>query len=240
MRIMSMHKANAQMEAGVPPSPEFMASMGALMQEIQEAGIFIAGEGLLPSSTGVRLNFSDGQRTITKGPFVGANELIAGYCLMKASSIEETIEWASRFAEIVGDVEIDIRPICEPWDLGMFPKPENETKTRFMLTHKADAHSESGAPPSPRVVAAMDALTNDMKRAGVFLAAEGLQPSSRAVRLRFKGDRRTIIDGPFTESKELIAGFSILELPSNDEAIVWASKFAKLIGDVEIDIRPMV
>jgi hypothetical protein len=134
---------------------------------------------------------------------------------------------------------MSIRPICEPWDLGMFPKPESETKTRFMLTHKADAQSESGAPPSPRVMAAMDALTNDMKRAGVFLSAEGLQPSSRAVRLRFEGEKRTVIDGPFTESKELIAGFVITEVESKEEAIEWATKFAKLMGDIEIDIRPM-
>ena len=73
----------------------------------------------------------------------------------------------------------------------------------------------------------------------VLLSREALRPSSEGIRVRFRDGKRTVIDGPFTESKELIAGFSIMEVPSRDEALAWTSRFAALIGDVEMDIRPL-
>ena len=79
-----------------------------------------------------------------------------------------------------------------------------------------------------------------MQTAGVLLAFERLQPSSRAVRLHYaKGERTATIDGPFAESKELIAGYAELEVKSKAEAIEWTARFARLLGDVEIDIRPV-
>src|SRR5688500_2200168 len=108
MRFISMHTSNASMEAGEPPSAELMAGMGPLMGEMIEAGVFVSGEGLRPTSHGVRLNFSNGKRTITKGPFVGSNELIDRYLIVRVHSIDEAIEWATRFASGVGDSEIDV------------------------------------------------------------------------------------------------------------------------------------
>jgi hypothetical protein len=110
------------------------------------------------------------------------------------------------------------------------PKPAEETTTRYMILHKADARSEAGH-PAPVSFSAWD--TN------VLLSTEALQPSAKGVRLKFSGGRRTVIDGPFTESKELIAGYSIMNVQSVDEVIEWASRFAALIGDVGIEIRPL-
>lgn len=239
MRVMSMHKSNKESEADLPPSPEVMAGMWPLIQEMTAAGVFVSGEGLRPSATGVRLTFAQGQRTITKGPFVGGNELLAGFCIVKVKTIDEAIEWATRFAGLVGDTEIDVRPVTETWDLGMMPRPEGVETTRFMLTHKANARSESGAPPDPALVAKLQQLTEEMKQAGVFLAAEGLRPSSQGVRLYYTGGTQRMVDGPFIESKELIAGYSIMEVASIDEAVEWSARFARLIGDIEIDIRLM-
>jgi hypothetical protein len=230
MRFISMHSSNASMEAGEPPSPEVMAGMGPLMGEMIEAGVFVAGEGLRPTSHGVRLSFSNGKRTITKGPFVGSNELIDRYLIVRVHSIDEAIEWATRFASGVGDSEIDVRPVTEMWDIGMMPKPAGETTTRYMILHKSNARSEAGR-PAPVSLSALDA--------NVLLSTEALQPSAKGVRLKFSGGQRRIIDGPFTESKELIAGFSILNVNSIDEVIEWASRFAVLIGDVQIEIRPL-
>jgi hypothetical protein len=207
--------------------------MGPLMGEMMQAGIFIAGEGLRPSSLGVRLTLRGGMRTITPGPFTGANELIDRYLIIRVTSIDEAIEWAARFAGTESDAELDIRPVTEPWDLGFMPRPAGEKTTRFMILHKADSRSEAGAR------AALGALADEMTRSGLLLAREELQPSSRGVRLKFSGGKKTIVDGPFTESKELVAGFSITNLGSIEEAVQWAEKFAKLIGDVEIDIRPL-
>jgi len=237
MRIMSMHKTDAATEAGALPTPELMAGMGPLMDDMAKAGILEAGEGLRPSSTGVRLNFSGGRRTVTKGPFNGHNEIIAGFCMVRTRTIEEAIDWATRYAGIVGDAEIDIRPVCEMWDLGFGQKPADDPTTRFMLTHKADTKSEAGIPHPPEVDAGMQKLVADMTAAGVFIQSGGLEPSSKATRLHYTGNKRTVTDGPFAESKELIAGYVILEVKSIDEAIYWSDRFAKVIGDVEIDIR---
>lgn len=237
MRYMSMHKADAATEAGAPPRPELMAGMGSLMDDMAHAGVFESGEGLRPSSTGVRLNFSGGKRTITKGPFQGNNELIAGFCMLRTRSIEEAIDWATRYAGVVGDAEIDIRPICEIWDLGFGQKPADDPTTRFMLTHKADAKSEAGVPFPPEVDAGMQTLVAEMIAAGVYIQSAGLESSAKATRLHYKGRTRTITDGPFAESKELIAGYAIMEVKSIDDAIYWSDRFAKLMGDVEIDIR---
>ncbi|HEV3166352.1 MAG TPA: YciI family protein [Isosphaeraceae bacterium] len=239
MRIMMMHKTAEHWEAGALPGPELIAGMGKLIEEMKQAGVFLAGEGLRPSSLGVRLKFDGGKRTLTPGPFAGSNELMAGFALIRVKSMEEAIEWASRFASAVGDVEIDIRPVTEPWDLGLCPRPAGETTTRFMMAHKADENSEAGVPPTSELMAEMKTLTDDMVRAGVFLSAEGLQPSSMGVRLNFSAGRRTATDGPFTESKELIAGFVMLQVSSLQEAIEYASRFASVVGDVEVDIRQL-
>jgi hypothetical protein len=226
MRFISMHKATKEMEAGAPPSPAVLAGMGPLMEEMMRLGIFRAGEGLRPSAEGVRLTFSGGTRTITPGPFTGTNELIDRYLIVRVASIDEAIEWATRFAG-ADDGEIDVRPVTESWDLGFAPKPPKGTPSRFMILHKSD---ETRAPRNP-VTFAPDA--------DVILAGESIQPSVHGVRLKFRDGNRTIVDGPFTESKELIAGFSITELPSIDEAIQWASRFAALFDELEIDIRPL-
>ena len=239
MRFISMHKATKSMEEGAPPPPAVMAGMGPLIQEMSEAGVFEAGEGLRPSSLGVRVRFQNGKRTITKGPLEGENELIDRYLIVQVKDLDEAVEWASRFASGAGDSEFDIRPVTEFWDLGMGPKPASVTTTRYMILHKSDAGTESGVRPSPERMAAIRKVTGDMRSAGVLLSTERLQPSSRGVRLQFRGGKRRVIDGPFTESKELIAGFSIMNVKSRDEAVEWAWRFADLIGDVEMDIRPL-
>ena len=223
MRIMSMHEATPDMEAGTPPPRELIEGLGPLMGEMMQAGIFVAGEGLRPSSLGVRLHFSSGKRTITKGPLSAENELLAAYAIVKTASIDEAIEFASRGA--AADAVIDVRPVGEPWDFGA-PRPPYETKTRYMVIYKADARSESGVKP-PLI---SDPLVIDAGR---------LQPSSKGRRLHFRSGKVRVIDGPFTESKELIAGFSILEVPALDAAIPWATRFANLLGDIKIEMRPM-
>lgn len=244
MRVIMMHKADKNSEADVPPSPELIVSMGKLMEEMAKAGVLLAGEGLQPSSKGVRLRFSGGKRTVTRGPFTGSNELIAGFAIIRVESMERAIEWASRLAKVVGDVEIDIGLVKEPWDLGLCPKPDGQM-TRFMIMHKADKSSEDGVSPTSEVMEEMKKWTQDMVEAGVLLSAEALQPSSNGARLKFAGGKRTVRDGPFTESKELIGGFCMLQVKLKEEAIEWGSRFAKALrdarveGDLEIDICPL-
>jgi hypothetical protein len=107
---------------------------------------------------------------------------------------------------------------------------------RFMLLVKADQNTEAGVLPSKELVAAMGQFNEEMVRAGVLLAGEGLHPSSKGARLKFSGGERTVIDGPFPETKELIAGFWIIQVQSKAEAIEWASR-VPFADDEVIEVR---
>src|SRR6201987_5447897 len=95
---------------------------------------------------------------------------------------------------------------------------------RFMIIVKASKDSEAGILPSEQLLAEMGKFNEELVKAGVMLAGEGLQPSSKGARVRFSGDKRTVIDGPFAETKELIAGFWLIQVKSRDEAIAWVKR----------------
>jgi hypothetical protein len=105
---------------------------------------------------------------------------------------------------------------------------------RFMMLVKADADSEAGVLPSKELLAAMGRYNEDLVKAGVLLAGEGLHPSSKGARISFFGDKRTVTDGPFTEAKELIAGFWLIQVRSKEEAIEWASRVPFADGEIEV------
>lgn len=107
---------------------------------------------------------------------------------------------------------------------------------RFMIIVKADQDTEAGVMPSEALLSAMTAYNEELVKAGVMKAGEGLHPSSKGVRVRFEGSKRTVIDGPFTEAKELIAGFWLWEVKSKEEAIEWLKR-APFDGGTEIEIR---
>ena len=109
---------------------------------------------------------------------------------------------------------------------------------RFMLMVKADKDTEAGVLPSEELLTEMGKFNEEMAKAGVLLAADGLQPSSKGARVRFSGRQRTVIDGPFTESKELIAGFWLIDVKSKEEAIEWVKRCPNPTGaEGEIEIR---
>jgi hypothetical protein len=111
---------------------------------------------------------------------------------------------------------------------------------RFLMMLKASQDSESGAPPKREVMAEMGRLMEDMAKAGVLLAAEGLQPSAKGKRVRFSGGKVTAVrDGPFIESKELVGGFCMIDVKSWDEALEWTRRFAKVEGEGETELRPL-
>ena len=110
---------------------------------------------------------------------------------------------------------------------------------RFMVIVKATKDSEAGVMPSEKLLAAMGKYNEELVKAGVMLAGEGLQPSSKGKRVRFSGEKRAVIDGPFTETKELIAGFWLWQVRSMDEAVEWAKRCPNPFenGESEIEIR---
>ncbi|HET7220290.1 MAG TPA: YciI family protein [Vicinamibacterales bacterium] len=97
--------------------------------------------------------------------------------------------------------------------------------------------SEEGQPPSQQLIANMGRLIAEMVKAGVLLATEGCQPSAKGVRVRKTGKRVTVVDGPFTEAKEVIGGFALIKVDSKEEAIEWTKRFLEVAGDGESEIR---
>ncbi len=109
---------------------------------------------------------------------------------------------------------------------------------RVMVLIKANADSEAGVMPSEELLTAMGKFNEELVKAGVMLAGEGLQPSSKGKRVRFSGDRRTVVDGPFAETKELVAGFWLWQVKSMDEAVEWLKRCPNPTGiDGEVEIR---
>lgn len=109
---------------------------------------------------------------------------------------------------------------------------------RFMVIVRATKESEAGGLPDPQLLAEMGKFNEELARAGVLLAGEGLQPSSKGARVRFSGKDRTVIDGPFAETKELIAGFWLWQVRSKEEAIEWVKRCPNpFLAESEIEIR---
>ena len=109
---------------------------------------------------------------------------------------------------------------------------------RFMVMVKATKDSEAGAMPSQELLTAMGKYNEELVKAGIMLAGEGLQPSSKGARVQFDGTKRTVVDGPFTETKELVAGFWLWQVKSLDEAIEWVKRCPNpMPGPSEIEIR---
>src|SRR5438034_7148561 len=124
----------------------------------------------------------------------------------------------------------------------MKPIHQGDTTMRFMVMVKATKDSEKGVMPEERLLTEMGKYNEELVKAGVMLAGEGLQPSSKGARVRFSGEKRTVIDGPFAETKELIAGFWLIQVKSKEEAIEWVKRCPNPFPgtESEIEIRQVV
>ena len=111
---------------------------------------------------------------------------------------------------------------------------------RFMVIVKATAESEKeGALPDPQLLAEMGKYNEELIKAGIVLAMDGLHPSSKGARVKFSGSSRTVVDGPFTEAKEMVGGFALIQAKSKEEAIEFNKRFLKVAGDGETEIRQL-
>jgi hypothetical protein len=138
MRVMVLVKASPESEAGEMPSREDLSEMGNFNEELVKAGVMLAGEGLHPSSKGVRVKFSGDERKVIDGPFAETKELVAGYWVWQVKSLDEAIEWLKR-APFGGGTEIEIRPVFEEDDFGEEFTPELREQER-RLREQAEAN----------------------------------------------------------------------------------------------------
>jgi hypothetical protein len=237
VRFIIMHKTNAHWEAGEVPDQALIARVGNLLGELAGAGVLLAAEGLRPSAEGVRLRFAGGKRTIIPGPFGRGNELPAGFTILRAATIDDAIEWATHQAGILDDGEIDIRPVTEPWDIGMAPRPADVTTRRYMVLRKATAATEAGVTPSAEARARLARLIDETTSTGTHLATETLRPSARGRRYTNSRDGVSFFDGPFLETKEMIAGYVVVGAESLDAAGRLAERYIEAVGADEVDVR---
>jgi len=236
MRLILMHKNDPHTEAGEKPPMELITKMGAFIGEHAAAGRFIDGAGLGASKTRTRLVFRGGRCTKRQGPYAGEHELPAALLVLKVATRDEAIGWAERYGKILGDGELELGKVNEPWDIGLAPEPENPP-LQFLLVEKADATTEAGG-RTPEQKAALSRLKTEMAKAGVLVSSQQLKPSSQAKRLQFTNHQLRLLDGPFSESKELIGGFAIMELPSLEAGIEVCRPYAEILGGtLEIDLR---
>lgn len=239
-RYMVMHKVDARMEAGEPPLPGIIENMGRFIGRSIKAGIFKDGAGLHRSAQRARVTLQRGKPTVLRGPYAGQNELVARMALVSlptgTPAIDRAIELATRLAEATGrpEVEVEVGPVVEGWDLRGAARPA-DAPHRFLLLVKGDAASEAGQPWSTGVRALLD----EWRRDGVLQSEIELRPTAGARRGTVEGGKRRWTDGPFAESKELIAGFSVLEVPGLAEAQRFADEYGEILGDNQVDIREL-
>jgi hypothetical protein len=265
MRFMMMIKADAKSEAGTMPDEALLSAMGQYNEELVKAGVLLSGEGLQPSSKAVRVRFTDGKLSVVDGPFAEPNTLLAGYWLLRVDSKEAAVAWAKR---VPGqDGELELRALFEVDDFPADPAEQPDgwrdqeqrqrdeaeaaaparkpgTK-RFILLLRSDSLSETNALPSAKTLTEMGALMGEYTQSGALLSGEGLKPSAHGARVKRSGSARSAVDGPFTESKELIAGYITVQLASQQEAIALAKRWSQIHGDGartrqgEIEIRQL-
>jgi hypothetical protein len=141
MKILGMLRADKDSEAGTPPSKELIENMGTFVEEVTKAGVMLATDGLHPSSKGKRVRLKDGKIVVIDGPFTESKELVASYALFQVKSMEEAIHWTTRFLQVLGKGECELRPIFEADDFSadIFPPEEaaREEATRRQMKKNA-------------------------------------------------------------------------------------------------------
>ncbi len=242
MKFVIMHKVDERMERGERPPGTLIAAMGQLIGGAKRDGQLVDGAGLHRSAQRARVRVEQGRATVERGPYAGRDELVAGFAMITAPSIDHAVDVATELAKVAAAdrSEIEIGPVVEGWDLTGAPRPA-DAPWRFLLLIKATETSERGVPPS----ASVRELLERWRRDGILHTAATLAPTPadaqtgtpRAARSRVDGGKRSWVDGPFAESKELIAGYAILELASLDEARAFADRYAAILGDNEVDVR---
>ena len=238
-RYVIMHKTNAYYEGGGGPSPELVARVGSMIVDLIAQNAMLAGEGLRSSAEGVRLTFSQGTRTVSPGPFTRGNELPAAFSIIRTPTIEDAIDFATEQAAILDATELDIRPVTEPWDIGMAERPATIETRRYMVLRKATPETEAGAAPTPDQRARLGRLIEDATRRGIHLTTETLKPSRRGRRVNNSRNGVVMMDGPFAETKELIGGYVIVLAASLDQAAGWADKYIRVVDTDEVDVREL-
>jgi hypothetical protein len=242
MQFMVIRKADAATEAGLPPKARMFEDMERFNQKLDAAGGVRLALGLHPSLDAVRLKLGAAGESLTDGPFAETKELVAGFTIFEAESKEAAIEllkgWPASDAENAGTVTLELREMGCPGGCQEVAPAQAGDGERYLILLRADAATESEAVPPLATLDRLNAFNAAQAAAGVLLAGDGLTSSSRGARIRLQGGRASVIDGPFAEAKELIAGFWMIRADSMEQAVAWARTVPYPTGpEVEVEIR---
>jgi hypothetical protein len=245
MRFLIVRKADADSEAGAPVTQALVDAMADYCDPLAAEGRFHAGEGLKPSSEGVRVSFRAGRTpVVVDGPFAEARELVAGFSIIEAESMDAAVDWVKGWPaeDANGNAEIEIRPVGCPGGLTNFgdPAEDESERPRYMVMLKANARSETDWNPGPEILGRMAEANRAGHEAGFLIAGNGLSSSRHARRVRFNKGQAQVFDGPFAEIKEMVAGFWVLRVDTLEDVIAWTRTYPFPDGDeARLEIRPL-
>jgi hypothetical protein len=226
MQYMILRRADRQSEAG-------------RLSPAESAMLFAS---LKSSANAVRLSLKDGQATVTEGPFPDPAEMIAGFAIVDVPSKEDAVEWLKRWPATEHEVELEIRESgcsgnCAPVIAADIANPQGK---RFAILLRSSYDLENETPVPRSKIETLDAHNAAEAKAGVLLAGDGLRTSARGARVKVAKNAFSVVDGPFTEIKEMIAGFWMIRAASMQDAIAWAKRNPYPTGpDVEVEIREL-
>jgi hypothetical protein len=226
MQFMILRRADQQSEAA-RLSPE-------------ESKLLLAT--LKPSDTAVRLTLDNGHSFLTEGPFPDPAEMIAGFAIIDVPGKQDALEWLKRWPATEHPVELEIRESgCHAGCAGVAAaEPANPDGKRFAILLRSSLDLESEAHVPQQALDTLGAHNAAQVKAGVLLAADGLRTSARGARVKVSKSAFSVVDGPFTEIKEMIAGFWLIRVPAMSDAIAWAKSNPYPSGPrVDIEIREL-
>lgn len=232
MQFMILRRSDRVSEADGFPSAELVRAVPS-------------AKWLHPSASGLRMTRANGEWRVDErpvdGPLAGANELVAGFAFIEAASREEAARWASAWpaSDADGEAELEVRQAgcpggCVGFDMRTLPRGAaadlrpaqlQPALQPYAVLLRSDAGSEADLEPPPSVIDTMNRANEAGIRAGIALAGEGLRASALGARVKFSGGKASIIDGPFTEVKELIAGYWLVQAASMAGAVDWVKRY---------------
>lgn len=228
LQYLVLRASDAATEAGHPPGEQWLDAV------------------LRPSAAGVSVEFREGRIRVRPGTPGGSPRLVAGFSTVEAASLDEAVATVKRRLDDdpagEGGAECEIRETGCPGGLaGVAPLGPGSGLARFVILLKSVA-LEEGFVPGPDLLEPMARRNEEAVRAGVMLAGDGLLPSARGARVVRAGNGRlSVIDGPFAEAKELVAGYWLIQVPSIDDAVGWVETYPYPVRDnCDVEIRPVV
>ncbi len=241
MQFMILRRSDPQHNSGSRPPPEAVQAMQAFTRMLGEAGVLRGMHTLEPSSSGVRLHVSNGKAIEADDPAGAERELIAGFAVIDVPDRRDALGWMQRWAELDGaaDIELELRETgCPGGCAEVKAIPAAGPGRPYVILLRSTPDLEDEVPVAQIMLDTLDVHNAAEAQKGVLIAADGLRSTHTSTRVKRTAGKLALLDGPFTEIKELIAGYWMIRATSLDDAIAWAARNPYPTGpEVDVEIR---